>query len=147
TQKATINLVAAGPLQALVSDFNPNSTTLDVQWLRVTPYASGGTFLSRIFDTGGPTNWGGATLAASEPAGTSVATSVRTGDTAIPDGSWSSFAALTNGAMVGGNSRYLQYRAVLGTTDPKVTSGLSNVAIACASGPDVTPPTISGVAA
>src|SRR5262249_50724057 len=40
-----------------------------------------------------------------------------------------------------------QYRAVLGTTDPKVTSGLSNVAIACASGPDVTPPTISGVAA
>ena len=59
-------------------------------------------FLSRVLDAGAPVPWATATWSASVPAGTSLALSVRTGNTPTPDGSWTTFTPLANpGAAVG----------------------------------------------
>ncbi len=131
----------------IISDYPVGGATLSVDWFRVSPYPAAGSFTSRVFDLGGPTSWGAATWTADTPSGTGVALLFRTGDTAVPDGSWSAFNAVSNGGTVGGNSRYVQYRADLTTGDPALTPVLRDVALACTAGPDLTPPVISDVVA
>jgi hypothetical protein len=46
---------------------------------------------------------------------------VRTGDTAIPDGTWTSFAPVSNGGAIAAGSRYIQYWAELTTTSGGAT--------------------------
>src|SRR5205807_1299536 len=59
---------------------------------------------------------------------TSLALSVRTGDTPTPDASWTAFIPLTGpGVEFNGAGRYLQYRAVLATTAPALTPALRDV--------------------
>ena len=142
TQTVATNMVV------LVSDYNGGGNTLSVDWLRVTPYAASGSFASRVFDGGGPTTWGAMTWTGSTPAGTGLSMSARTGNTAVPDGGWTAFESRTNGQAVGGNSRYVQYRADLTSAAPGyATPVLRDVAIACISGPDLAPPTITNVVA
>ncbi len=133
---------------AMISDVGSGGGTLQVDWLRVTPYAASGAFLSRVFDGGGPVNWGALTWSAATPPGTALAMSVRTGNTPVPDGTWTPYDPLSSGASVGANSRYVQYRADLSSTAPAyATPVLRDVAIACSTGPDLTPPVISGIVA
>ena len=69
------------------------------------------------------------------PGGTGVAISVRTGNTPTPDGSWSAFNPIaSSGADVPGNSRYIQYRAQLSSSDPDNTPSLSEVTIGYTAG-------------
>jgi phosphodiesterase/alkaline phosphatase D-like protein len=146
-QVATLNFTVSGNMVALVSDFNVGGNVVSVDWLRVTPYAASGSFASRVFDGQGPTNWGAATWSSSTPAGTGLSIFARTGNTPVPDGSWSAYDPLTNGVTVGMNSRYVQYRADLtATTPPYATPVLQGLAIACTAGPDLTPPVISNIA-
>jgi hypothetical protein len=57
--------------------------------------------------------------------------SVRTGNTSTPDGTWTSFMNVNaSGASVGTNSRYIQYRAAMSTTDTTQTVVLYDVTIA-----------------
>ena len=136
------------PMLQMVSDFTLDANALDVDWLRVTPYASSGSFTSRVFDSGGGTTWQDATWIASLPAGTSLAMFQRQGSTPTPDGSWSAFTAIpSSGAAVGGSGRYLQYRADLATTAPGSTPSVDEVRFHCTSSGDVTPPVISAVLA
>ena len=59
-------------------------------------------------------SWGTLSWSSHLAGGTSVAMSVRTGGTPVPDGSWSGFRAIAaSGAAIGGSSRYIQYRAAL----------------------------------
>jgi hypothetical protein len=146
-QKGTVTMTVASSMIAMVSDNSVGGGTLAADWVRVTPYAAAGSFTSRIFDQGGPTNWGVATWTANTPTGTSLSLLARTGSTGTPDGTWSPFLPLTNGVALGGNSRYLQYRADLATSLPGWTPELQGFAIDCVAGPDVTAPTISAVAA
>src|SRR5262249_44106759 len=46
-------LAIATPMLQMVSDFTLDGNALEVDWLRVTPYASSGSFTSRVFDSGG----------------------------------------------------------------------------------------------
>jgi hypothetical protein len=64
------------------SDFNVLSGDIVVDWVRTTPYASSGTFLSRVFDASRGVNWESINWTADVPAGTTLALGVRTGDTA-----------------------------------------------------------------
>ena len=133
-----------GPaLRAAASDFTAGGPELAVDWMRVGPYPASGAFESRIFDAGQAVNWNQLSWIENTPAGTDIQLSVRTGNTPIPDGSWSSFAPIaTSGGSIGGNSRYLQYRAELSTTDPSRTPEVTEVSASYTAGVDTTPPTI-----
>jgi uncharacterized protein DUF4082/IPT/TIG domain-containing protein len=120
----------ARDMRPLASDYNLGGGTLSVDWLRLSPYAPSGTYLSRIFDAGTIAEWGAASWTAALPASTGVTLSVRTGDTPSPDASWTAFTVVpTSGDPVGALSRYIQYRAELATADPDLTPALRDVRI------------------
>ena len=110
-------IAIAASMRPMVSDYVVGGAAVTVDWLQLTPFAAAGTFTSRVLDAGGPATWGTASWTATLPAGTSVVVSVRTGNTAVPDGSWSAWTPLAgSGTVVGTQSRYLQYRAALATS-------------------------------
>ncbi len=134
-----------GPnLNVAASDFNSGGPGLSVDWLHLSPYPSSGTFLSRVFDAGQAADWGALSWHANAPPNTSVQISVRTGNSPTPDGTWSAFTSIaSSGGDIPGNSRYVQYRAEPGSSDPSQTSTLSDVSIAYTTGADTTAPTIT----
>jgi Big-like domain-containing protein/purple acid phosphatase-like protein len=126
-------------LRAIASDFTAGGPELSVDWVHVTPYPASGTFDSRVFDAGQQVDWNSLSWTVDTPAGTGVALSVRTGNTPTPDGSWSGFNPVgSSGGSIGGNSRYLQYRAELSSSDQDRTPTLSDVTASYAM--DTTPP-------
>ncbi len=103
---------------------------MSIDWLRLSPYPGSGTFTSRVFDAGSAAQWGALNWTEDTPAGTSIAISVRTGDTPSPDGSWSGWSPIAaSGDDMPGTSRYAQYRAELTSSDPDVTPTLSEVVL------------------
>ena len=142
---ATHTASIAVQMRPLASDlFNGDAGTVSVDWLRMSPYPGSGTFTSRVFDGTQTVNWKGLNWTAASPAGTGIALSVRTGDTPTPDGSWTSFAPVSGpGAQINASSRYLQYQAVLTSSDPNQTPTLNDVSIGYVAPPDTTAPTIS----
>ncbi len=132
TPAATISLTVSTNLFLQISDVFNNDGTLSVDWLRATPYVSTGTFTSRVADAGAITNWGVVKWNSETPAGTSLAFSVRTGNTATPDGTWSAYTAIDSGIAVGRSSRYIQYKVVFNTTNTFITPVLKDLSIQCA---------------
>ncbi len=130
---ATINMKVTANMYIQVSDYASTDEGLSIDWLHVAPYTASGTFTSRVFDAGGPTNWGAINWHGDTPAGTSISISVSTGDTPNPnDGTWSSFSPVkASGTPVNATSRYIQYKATLATTDKKFTPALKDVSINC----------------
>jgi hypothetical protein len=127
---ATHAIALAGPLRPLASDFTVGTGGVSVDWIRMTPYAAAGTFVSRVFDAGQAVDWGGLSWTTDSPAGTSVAFYARHGDTPAPDASWSTFAPVAqSGGVIGGRSRYAQYRADLSTAAPLVTPAIEDVTV------------------
>jgi hypothetical protein len=128
---ATHAVAITSVMRPAVSSYVVDSRILAVNWLRMSPYAASGTFLSRVFDAGGVANWGAPTWNAAAPSGTSLQMSVRLGNTAVPDSSWTAFTPLAaSGTAVSGNARYFQYRALLATTDPDRTPALDAFSLA-----------------
>ena len=112
-----------------------------VDWLRMTPYASAGTFDSRIFDAGAAAAWSTLSWNVTTPTGTSVALSYRTGNTATPDGTWTTFQPVAaSGNALTGTSRYIQYRASLSTSNVDLTPSLDQVTIVYSLAPPNTAP-------
>jgi len=120
------------------SDFNAFSGRVVVDWVRHTPYVSAGSFISRVFDGTTGINWENISWVADTPAGTSVVISIRTGETATPDETWTPFAAVTPGP-VARQSRYIQYRAELATSDLNLTPSLADIRISGAAPPAPVP--------
>jgi hypothetical protein len=118
-------------LRPIVSDYDNLGPVVTVDWLRMTPYATPATFLSRVFDGGEPVSWIGLSWTADLPAGTTLTMSARTGNTPTPDdGSWSAFRPVSSsGDPVGAASRYVQYEATLSTSDPDQTPTLRDVTL------------------
>ncbi|CAF1599186.1 unnamed protein product, partial [Didymodactylos carnosus] len=120
-------------MRVAISDFTKDGIKLKVEWIHVTPYAFSGVFESRIYDAGSLVKWGRATWATELPSGTSLQVKQRTGNTAIPDGTWTAYANIvSNGTIVGSSSRYIQYQAVLATADGAKTSLLKDIHFNCA---------------
>ncbi len=100
-------------------------------------YLAGGSLYSSVFTSGGTTTWGEVNWTESKPAGTNVTVSVRTGDTATPDGTWSGWTAVANGGTVpGGPTSYIQYRLVLTSGTSTVTPEVSDITIDFQAVPD-----------
>jgi hypothetical protein len=138
-QVANHAIAITSNMRPILADRDLGGQPLRVNWARLSPYASSGAFLSRILDGGSVGSWGTASWTAETPLGTSVTLSVRGGNTPTPDGSWTEFAAVSNGAAVGVTTRYLQYRAELSTSNPDLSPVLKDI---CVSYTDTTPPTI-----
>jgi hypothetical protein len=96
-------------------------------------FNSSGVFTSSVMDLGA-TVVGAATLdyTTTLPLNTTLTVDVRGGDTATPDGSWTAWQTdIASGGDISalGNSRYVQYRANLSTTDTLVTPTLDDVTV------------------
>jgi len=125
---ATHAIAVSQSMRPLISDFSTGGGGVTVDWLRMSPYAAAGSFTSRVFDAGAAVNWGSLSWTASTPTGTAVAPAVRTGNTPLPDGSWTAFSPVaSSGGAIAGNSRYAQYQAALTSSDPFATPALESV--------------------
>jgi hypothetical protein len=127
---ATDDLAIANNMSPLISDLNVGGGTVVVDWMRMTPYAPSGTFISRVFDAGEGVTWNTLSWDDSTPANTSLTLSVRTGNTPTPDSTWTAFTPVTtSGGTIGVASRYAQYEAALATSDPNQTPALQDVTL------------------
>ena len=158
-QVASHGVSITAPMRPLAaSDFGRNGKALVNDWFRMSPYASSGVFVSRLFDAGSTANpnttnpWGAISWQAEVPAGGSLTISVRTGNTSTPDdGTWTPFRTVpASGALVGNSSRYLQYRAAFTTGNTQQTPVLQEVMVqydADVAGADGSSPIISAITA
>ena len=128
---ATHDIALSGALRPLASDFSSSPPDVAVHWLRMSPYAATGTFVSRVFDGGqAGTDWLTLARTASVPGAASLTLATRSGDTATLDGSWSDWQAVgAADAIASPNARYLQYRAVMAGGDDAVTPTLERVTV------------------
>ncbi len=117
----------SGTMRPIASDYNTGGGALSIEWMRTTPYAASGSFVSRVHDAGGPAAWGSLSYVADTPAGTSLGVLVRTGSTPVPDGTWSAFTPVAHGGDIPTSGRYAQYRVDATTSSTGVTPALSSV--------------------
>jgi flagellin-like protein len=95
-------------------------------------YHSSAYIESSIYDATTSVDWKNVIWNASTPTGTSIAVSARTGDTENSyDGSWSGWHVLENNVEDASlpDSRYIQYRIDLSTTDNVVTPTLYDITL------------------
>ncbi len=128
---ATHAVAISASMRPIASDYAFGGETVQMDWVRMSPYPSAGTFTSRVFDAGSSqANWGPVWWDGYLPSGTGIALSVRTGNTPVPDGSWSAFTPIpVSGALIGRTARYAQYRATLNSANASETPALWGVAI------------------
>jgi hypothetical protein len=93
-------------------------------------YTRAGIYTSKVFDALAPVQWESISWTSDTPAGTVLAISVRTGDTPVPDSTWTLFSPkMTSGNAIATSSQYLQYRVILATTADLLTPVLKEVRI------------------
>ena len=130
-------------IRPVISDYGLFGAAVKVDWIRMSTYASTGTFTSRVLDSGpGANDWATLTPHTTLPTGTSITYQTRSGATRTPDASWSGWQSLgTGNAIASPNSRFLQYRATLNTTNTGVTPILDRVSVTFGAGTDRAPNT------
>src|SRR5205814_1367889 len=72
-----------------VVDLSVEGVPLSVSYFRVTPYATSGTYTSKVFDARSTVSWQALSWNATVPTAIMVTVSYRTGNTATPDSTWS----------------------------------------------------------
>ena len=143
-------LVASRPvaissqMRPIVSDYTADGRPVTVDQLALMRFATSGTYESSIKDVGDSRAvWGTLNSMVDTPAGTAVVLQTRSGNTAIPDASWSDYRPLgAGGAITSPSARYIQYRALLSTADDRVTPSLDRVDLIYdvdRSGPNIEP--------
>ena len=88
-------------------------------------------YQSSVFDAGGVVGWKTLSWLDSLPPGTDITLSVRSGNTPVPDTSWSGWVSVPNGGQIPANlrSQYIQYQAHLTYTNPSYLPVLWEVRI------------------
>jgi hypothetical protein len=98
-------------MQPVMADSAVAGGALTVDWVRMSPYAAKGSFVSRVFDAGATVDWKRLVASAVTPAGSTAAISYATGNTPLPDATWTVFTAITgNAGPLAGSGRYLQFK-------------------------------------
>ena len=134
--------VPTTPLRPLISDLRtaptgPGNVTVD--WLTMSPYASDGTFTSRVLAADGRADWQELNAFGQVPAGTNIAFETRSGNSSTPNATWSDWADWgAGGEIQSPNGRYIQYRAILSTTNEAITPVLAQVEITYEALPAIT---------
>jgi hypothetical protein len=136
----TITKTISTSMLAQASDQTVGGPALSVDWLRVTPYASSGSYVSSVHDGGAAKHWMTASWSPTTPSGTTVAVSVRAGNTPTPDGTWSAYKPIGSpGAVVDLCGRYVQYKGDLTTSVAGSTPTLDVVSLTCLPASAITP--------
>src|SRR4029077_983269 len=84
-QKVTHPVAISAAMRPLISDYMVGGQKLVVDWMHLSPYSTPATFTSRVLDAGAVVPWASIWWTADQPTGTSLAMSVRTGNTPVPD--------------------------------------------------------------
>jgi VCBS repeat-containing protein len=137
---ASHTITVAGLMRPIAaSDFNPFGGNVTVNWMRMSPYGASGVFESRVFDAEAPVDWHSIQWTANTPAGTGLAISIRTGNTATPDGTWTAWTPVASSGPLSLNSQFIQYRAELSTSSTDVSPQLEDIIISTGHAPVANP--------
>jgi hypothetical protein len=103
----------------------------DISWWDITCCVTAGELISSIMDTQMGANWDSITWTADEPSGTSVYFQARSSMDPQYMGSWSSDITSPGNldAYITDGDQYVQYRALLETTDPGVSPTLWDITV------------------
>lgn len=104
------------------------STTPEVPSISLAEFEGTGQYFSQIFDGGTATDWQDLTADTTTPDDTSIAFYTRTGNVAVPDGSWSAWE-LVNSPIASPDAQYMQFRADFTTAAASSTPQLDSVTI------------------
>jgi hypothetical protein len=130
-----------GPMRLLAgSDFNPGGGAVVVDWMRLRPYAAAGTFTSRIFNAQSMVQWNAIQWVSQVPPGTSLAISVRAGNSPTVGASWTAFTPISSPGPISLPStyQYIQYRADM-TGDTTNTPELDEIVLSGSTPVSITP--------
>lgn len=92
-----------------------------------------GSFLSNVFDTTAPSNWGCIYWTGMQPEGTRLTLSTRSGNGEKPDATWSGWSAPYEDSgerITSPPARFIQYKAILQTNNSDLTPMLNAVSLA-----------------
>ncbi len=121
--------LVVGPLRPLIGG-DPGGTGLRVLWARASSFCTSGSFTSEVVDHGSPVRWGPITLTGPALTLTGARTAFRSGDTPVPDHTWSTWTdATTDEGPTTPPRRYLQYRVDLCTASGRWTPEVIGVTI------------------
>jgi hypothetical protein len=108
------------------------ASDMEITWWEVTGLAPSGELVSSIFDTQGSPDWGFIDWTADTPEGTTVKFQLRVSNAWGVMGSWSSDITTHPFSLEGfleDGLRYVQYKAILGTTEPEISPTLEDITI------------------
>lgn len=93
--------------------------------------ANCGAFTSQVKDIGYKVVFGTLSWSETKPASTYLVMRARAGNTAVPDGTWTGWASVTNGGSLNAlnGNRYIQYETTLSSDDVNIASSLDEVII------------------
>jgi hypothetical protein len=118
-----------GQLHFLASDANVGGGKVFLDGIKIVSYLPAGTFTSRVLDAGPSVGSWGALTATGNLDGVTFET--RSGDTAEPDASWSSWQAVGAGGQIQSPARrYIQYAATLDSLGGVYEDRLNTVTVA-----------------
>jgi hypothetical protein len=127
-QVASHSIGSVPDMRPVASDL-AGGPTLVIDWLRMSPYATSGVFTSRVFDAGAA-QWLDLIWSGSQPSGASVTFETRVGNTSNPDdGTWMAWMPVSGSVIGAPDTRYLQYRAILGGSVTEDTPTVEQVMI------------------
>jgi hypothetical protein len=126
----TMALTSTQTMTVIASDTTAGAGVLLVDWMRLRPSATAGSYTSSIYDATASMTWVSASWLADLPAGTSANVEVRTGDTPVPDASWTAYVTVpASDGAIGTQGRYVQYRVKLASSSGTVTPVLKDVVV------------------
>ena len=96
-------------------------------------FVAKGTVISDVLDAKMISKWGSQRWTAETPAQTGISLASRSGNTPVPDDTWSEWSAEQTDAaqatIAAPTARFLQYRVTMSTDNPAVSPGLKSLAI------------------
>lgn len=122
-------------VQVAASGFTPMATSfkvtavdgtvvngpLSIDWVRVAPYATSGTYTSRVIDAGASVVWDAVTAVSALPTSTGLTLKVRSGNTATPGTGWTTWRIVSASGQISLVGRYVQVQLAPTTTATFVT--------------------------